>query len=186
MNISDAAKKLGCNNKSATMRLAHLGYTVACDRCGGSGHYSFNPTNGTTCFGCNGSGKKLAPITEEIVAEAQARIANGELDEYFARAKAAKMVESKIQAFNTAYSACETCRRYAARYRNSSPGETLASVEYKAQTLANAAHEEANDLALKYKYPGKGGRKNPVEIVARIEELTAMLSLIDQALIESL
>ena len=30
-----------------------------CSRCGGSGHYSYNPTDGTVCFGCGGSGKKL-------------------------------------------------------------------------------------------------------------------------------
>jgi len=28
-----------------------------CKRCGGSGHYSYNPMDGTTCFGCNGTGK---------------------------------------------------------------------------------------------------------------------------------
>ncbi len=31
-----------------------------CSRCGGSGHYSYNPTDGTVCFGCGGSGKKLS------------------------------------------------------------------------------------------------------------------------------
>ncbi len=28
---------------------------VHCGRCGGSGDYSFNPMDGTTCFGCHGS-----------------------------------------------------------------------------------------------------------------------------------
>jgi len=186
MNISDAAKKLGCNDKSATMRLAHLGYTVTCGRCGGSGQYSYNQISGSVCFGCNGTGKKLAPLTDAVVAEALARIASGELDEYFARAKAAKAIESKIQAFNRAYLACETGKRYSARCNSSTPRETLASVEYRAQTLVNAAHDEANDLALKFKYPGKGGRKNPVEIVARIEELTALIPVIDSCLLEVL
>jgi len=30
-----------------------------CSRCGGTGHYSYNQINGTTCFGCNGKGEKL-------------------------------------------------------------------------------------------------------------------------------
>lgn len=30
-----------------------------CGRCGGSGHYSYNQINGTTCFGCGGSGRAL-------------------------------------------------------------------------------------------------------------------------------
>ena len=28
----------------------------ACPRCGGSGNYSYNPKDGTRCFGCNGTG----------------------------------------------------------------------------------------------------------------------------------
>lgn len=30
-----------------------------CSRCGGSGHYSYNPRYGTVCFKCGGSGKQL-------------------------------------------------------------------------------------------------------------------------------
>jgi len=33
-----------------------------CKRCGGSGHYSFNPKDGTTCFGCGGSGKQSQTV----------------------------------------------------------------------------------------------------------------------------
>lgn len=30
-----------------------------CSRCGGTGNYSYNPVNGTRCFGCQGTGYKL-------------------------------------------------------------------------------------------------------------------------------
>lgn len=30
-----------------------------CGRCGGSGQYSYNQINGSTCFGCGGSGHRL-------------------------------------------------------------------------------------------------------------------------------
>lgn len=33
--------------------------TEACGRCGGSGHYSYNQIDGTRCYGCGGSGKKI-------------------------------------------------------------------------------------------------------------------------------
>ena len=32
---------------------------VICSRCGGSGHYSYNPIHGTMCYGCQGKGFNL-------------------------------------------------------------------------------------------------------------------------------
>lgn len=71
--------------------------TGACGRCGGSGEYSFNPMDGTTCFGCRGSGERFtrngrracnavskfihdryAKPIEEIVARSQVRLSTGE------------------------------------------------------------------------------------------------------------
>lgn len=34
----------------------------ACPRCGGSGHYAYNPVYGTTCFQCNGAGKVVKEV----------------------------------------------------------------------------------------------------------------------------
>lgn len=34
--------------------------TDVCGRCGGSGRYSYNMIDGSTCYGCNGSGKAPA------------------------------------------------------------------------------------------------------------------------------
>lgn len=39
--------------------MAAIFETQTCTRCGGCGHYSFNQFNGTTCFGCGGSGAML-------------------------------------------------------------------------------------------------------------------------------
>ena len=33
-----------------------------CPRCGGSGHYSYNQMDGTKCYGCMGSGKKIMNV----------------------------------------------------------------------------------------------------------------------------
>lgn len=35
--------------------------TQVCPRCLGSGEYSYNPRHGTTCYGCGGTGKVVAP-----------------------------------------------------------------------------------------------------------------------------
>lgn len=34
----------------------------ACSRCGGSGHYAYNPMDGTRCFRCSGSGKEVHEV----------------------------------------------------------------------------------------------------------------------------
>jgi len=33
-----------------------------CPRCGGTGNFSYNPMNGSTCFRCNGSGKEIKEV----------------------------------------------------------------------------------------------------------------------------
>lgn len=46
-----------------------------CPRCGGSGHYSYNPKDGTRCFGCNGTGiavQKVRAYTEKEYTRMQA------------------------------------------------------------------------------------------------------------------
>lgn len=40
-----------------------------CQRCGGSGHYSFNPIHGTTCYGCGGTGWVVAKKAKKVYAE---------------------------------------------------------------------------------------------------------------------
>jgi hypothetical protein len=40
--------------------MAKIGFeTETCGRCGGSGHYSYNMRDGTVCYGCGGSGRRL-------------------------------------------------------------------------------------------------------------------------------
>lgn len=38
----------------------------SCDRCGGSGHYSFNLVDGTMCYGCRGSGGHYVRHTDVV------------------------------------------------------------------------------------------------------------------------
>ena len=60
---------------------------MACPRCGGSGHYSYNSMDGTMCYGCMGSGK----IVNEVRAYTE--------KEYAAMERAAERAkERKIEA----------------------------------------------------------------------------------------
>ena len=49
----------------ALARLKENGFMVACGRCGGSGHYSYNQIDGTRCYGCNGQKVRLPRITKK-------------------------------------------------------------------------------------------------------------------------
>ena len=192
IKLGEAAAVLGCDEKRAVARLAALGYTKECGRCGGSGHYSYNPIDGSVCFGCRGSGKALVKLTAELVAEAKARIEKGELAAYFARGAAVKALKGKVAAFNKVYSASGTAKAYDGGYKAASraagrlrhyPGLLGESAEGRAMSLLNAAHREVNDLDLNFRFPSKKGPKvDPVAAVARIEELTAFVAVLDAAL----
>lgn len=45
-----------------------------CSRCGGSGQYSFNPLDGTRCFGCNGRGYGKETTIEDAERRARNRV----------------------------------------------------------------------------------------------------------------
>jgi hypothetical protein len=46
---------------SVTFQVDRYGFPVeVCRRCGGSGEYSYNPLDGTRCFGCSGAGVAYA------------------------------------------------------------------------------------------------------------------------------
>lgn len=42
-----------------------------CERCKGSGHYSFNPVDGTRCYGCTGRGTKVTKNAQEAWSQFQ-------------------------------------------------------------------------------------------------------------------
>lgn len=69
-------------------RLIGLGHGRVCDRCGGSGHYSFNAIDGTTCFGCRGGGHVAQKLTAALYECVAADVAAGKLDTYFAEVRA--------------------------------------------------------------------------------------------------
>jgi len=84
---TEIAAALGCKVPQAKARIVALGYTEWCGRCGGSGHYSFNRIDGTTCFDCRGRKERLVKITALMLDEIKAKIAAGGLTDYFARCK---------------------------------------------------------------------------------------------------
>lgn len=77
---------LNTTEKNALARAAGLQLLPVCNRCGGSGHYSYNQISGTTCFKCAGRGQ-VAPTKrqqKEVLQDAQAAVDSGKLDTYLA------------------------------------------------------------------------------------------------------
>lgn len=69
------------------IRACLMGLTPRCNRCGGSGHYSFNQVDGTRCYGCNGAGyqKPTTRQMPEVLKAAKEAAVNGALDAYLDR-----------------------------------------------------------------------------------------------------
>lgn len=132
---------MGVTRRVAVSRLVALGYTVTCSRCGGGGRYSWNAIDGDRCFRCGGAGKTLQRITAEVVAQAVARIAAGELDGYFAANRARASIKARAEATWESYRASPICAAYDRLYlaTRRTPGACLDSPEGRAQQLQNAA-----------------------------------------------
>ncbi len=144
MELKDAAKILGTTLKAAASRLAFLGYTVVCSRCGGSGRHSYNQTDGDRCWGCNGKRKMLAPLTTAILNEAATRIASGELVPYFAENKASNSIKTASEAAWATYMGSAVGREYTA-LSIIDPGRALDSPVGRANDLMAAAIDSVSE-----------------------------------------
>lgn len=69
-------------------RINGLGMGTYCNRCGGSGHYSFNAMNGTVCFRCNGGRYEQPKLTLKLYKALEALVAEGKLQPYLEQVRA--------------------------------------------------------------------------------------------------
>lgn len=126
--------------RSVQSRLAALGYVKECGRCGGDGHYSYNQITGTRCFGCGGSGRQLIRITADVLAEAVARQAAGELDAYFAankaRGDARRAIGPILATFDAEWSGGAV----------HTSAQVVKSADFRAAGLVNSLHSAAHEI----------------------------------------
>lgn len=187
---TEIAALMGCKQGSAISRLVALGYTEVCGRCGGGGRYSWNQIDGDKCFGCGGSGKRLAKITAATVAEALARIEAGELAGYFAENKARVEIEAANKALWEAYmgnkissaytNACKVTNKIA--MERSAAGLEPYGAENDIFTMpAGRAQRLQNDL-MDRATTALYDRKNPhAKRIAIIREVHAMVLELNRA-----
>lgn len=145
MTKIDFVTALGWTLKNLNGRLGALDLLVPCNRCGGSGNYSFCPGHGTTCFGCGGGGKELPKLTVKLLKLTQEKVAAGALEPYFAackaKAEARAMVKPLISKAKTLYAFIGAA--YDTEYVRSSRLGLLGSIDPKvfaAQTMNNALY----------------------------------------------
>lgn len=97
-------------------RIVGLGMGDMCSRCHGSGHYSFNPVNGTTCFKCLGAGFMAPKLTNKLYAALEPIVASGKLDAYLdevrARIALTKACKGATDAVMNAWKASEVSKAY--------------------------------------------------------------------------
>jgi len=151
-------------NKLAA-RMNGLGLTIACGRCGGSGHYSYCAMHGTTCFGCSGSGKAMPKLTLKVLAACRDLNAAGTVDAYLTaltvkQTRNAGIVRGIAEVVAT-WKGSEICKAYSAAYNREYTkigqpnGPRIPQWLYNLQTEVNGVFERANQIgsALKYGKP---------------------------------
>lgn len=68
-----------------------------CTRCGGSGHYSYSLSHGTTCFKCEGKKYQMPKITKQLLTKVETAIEEGKLDKYFEEVKRRQQIKVFIK-----------------------------------------------------------------------------------------
>jgi len=94
--LAELATILRTHEDNVSARLIGLKIAPVCTRCGGSGSYSFNQTDGSRCYGCNGRGH-VAPKPKDLpdmLEAAKAAAADGRLQTYLRALKARKLVKT--------------------------------------------------------------------------------------------
>ena len=160
-------------------RLSALGYDRECGRCGGSGHYSFNAQHGSRCYGCDGRGTVVPRLTEKLVNEAVARQANGELESYFAKARAAnelrRALKPLLAQLHDEWSNGAVHTDYMLRYPRTVHAVRVPADMSRAAELVNRAWHYGNEAEEAYRFNGVH------EQVERAHEAIALVRAINAA-----
>jgi hypothetical protein len=84
-------------------RLAYLGYSDPCRRCGGSGHYSYNQVSGTRCFRCEGRKYEPARLTKQLLSQVRHDVGAGKLEPYLEELQHRRTAETAVKRLMAAW-----------------------------------------------------------------------------------
>jgi hypothetical protein len=113
--IPELAEILQSTEANALIRLNSLKLTPVCDRCCGSGNYSFNQVDGTICYGCSGSGHRWPKAKEmpQILELAKQAVERGDLDRYLRVLAARRAAKAGSKRIFAAWGATRVARIFA-------------------------------------------------------------------------
>lgn len=146
------------SEKTIQTALYALGFRQPCNRCGGSGHYSYNQMTGTICFGCNGKKFVSMKLTRKILDEAKVKVDAGELvrirEVGAARVAARKTVDALEPAIQTAYDPIGDAYTIGSRASRTiaESHDFVKSPIFFAQTMNNSLRRAFWDLQRDLKY----------------------------------
>lgn len=150
-------------DRALNARIIGLGFGVACSRCGGTGHYSFNQISGTVCFGCDGF-REIAPkLTPELWAGMLPVVESGALDTYLAnvraRQAAEKAAKGALDAVMNAWQACKLDDHYN-WHSNEQPHRDISNLVNKPMSEAYTAVSQIAREIDRLTYALNGGSRN--------------------------
>lgn len=112
------ADALQCKTDFILVRLDALGLAATCTRCGGSGHYSYCQMHGTTCFGCNGTGRGMPKLSAKLVTAVREAVAAGKLQPYLDRITLRSRARKAIGLAMGAWKATSVGQAYNVQWRD--------------------------------------------------------------------
>lgn len=110
---AELATILNTTEANVWKRANGLRILPACNRCGGTGQYSFNGTH-STCYGCNGARSRMPTAGEQldVLEDAQAAMVDGRNATYMQYLAATATAKRAAQTLMNAWKACEFSKHY--------------------------------------------------------------------------
>lgn len=105
--LADVATVLQTTPKNLPRRVANLKLGDDCNRCLGSGHYSYNQTDGSKCYGCAGLGQTFPKNLDALKGRALECVASGTLAKYQEDLRAMAVTKGACDRVHAAWSKVE-------------------------------------------------------------------------------
>lgn len=141
--LPELATALRTTDGNALARLTGLKLTPVCDRCGGCGQYSFNQVDGTTCYGCGGTGHRYPKPAEMpgLVDSAKEAATDGRLEAYLQVLEARALAKRGYKRIMDVYGSTPMQRIYAGWASHMATQEQVGGNWDEMREATHAGHE---------------------------------------------